>query len=88
MWKPLKYPGPCFDFHFDRFDGFIFEAEKPSKTCAPQGPPQYSCGSIFFYICSIASHRTWLSLSMNLEWQRSRKRNSDHFFGVENSKKE
>ena len=26
MWKPPKYPGPCFDLHFDRFDGFIFEA--------------------------------------------------------------
>ena len=45
---------------------------------------QYSCGSIFFYICSIASHRTLLlSLSMNLqqlkklccwmEWQRKQK---------------
>ena len=22
--------------------------KNPSKTCAPQGPPQYSCGSIFF----------------------------------------
>ena len=47
---------------------------------------QYSCGSIFFYICSIASHRTLLlSLSMNLqqlkklccwmEWQRKQKEN-------------
>ena len=60
--------------------------KNPSKTCAPQGPPQYSCGSIFFYICSIASHRTLLlSLSMNLqqlkklccwmEWQRKQKEN-------------
>ena len=28
MWEPPEYPGPCFDLHFDRFDGFIFEAEK------------------------------------------------------------
>ena len=68
MWKPPEYPGSCFDLHFDRFDGLIFEAEKPFETCAPQGPPQYSCGSILFYICSIASHRTLLlSLSMNLQ---------------------
>ena len=23
-----EYPRPCFDLHFDRFDGFIFEVEK------------------------------------------------------------
>ena len=51
---------------------------------------QYSCGSVFFLICSIASHRTLLlSLSMNLqqlkklccwmEWQRKQKRNGDQF---------
>ena len=28
MWEPPEYPGPCFDLHFDRFDGFIFNAEK------------------------------------------------------------
>ena len=27
-----KYPGPCFDLHFDRFDEFIFEAEKPFEN--------------------------------------------------------
>ena len=32
MWKPLEYPGPCFDLHFDRFDGLIFEAEKPFEN--------------------------------------------------------
>ena len=37
MWEPPEYPGPCFDLHFDRFDGFIFEAKNPSKTHAPQG---------------------------------------------------
>ena len=36
MWKPPEYPGPCFDLHFDRFDGFIFEAEKRfEKSCLP-----------------------------------------------------
>ena len=38
---------------------------------------QQCCGSIFFYICSIASHRTLLlSLSMSLQqfcWQRKQK---------------
>ena len=23
MWEPPEYPGPCFDLHFDRFDGFM-----------------------------------------------------------------
>ena len=37
MWKPPE-PGPCFDLHFDRFDGFIFEAEKPfENVCATGG---------------------------------------------------
>ena len=86
MWEPPEYPGPCFDLHFDRFDGFIFEAEKPFENVCATGasPVQYSCGSVFFLICSIASHRTLLlSLSMNLqqlkklccwmEWQRKQK---------------
>ena len=35
MWEPPECPGPCFDLHFDRFDGFIFEAEKPfENVCA------------------------------------------------------
>ena len=30
MWKPLE-----FDFHFDRFDGFIFETKRPfENVCA------------------------------------------------------
>ena len=37
MWKPLEYPGPCFDLHFDRFDGFIFEAEKPFENVCATG---------------------------------------------------
>ena len=83
MWEPPKYPGPCFDLHFDRFDGFIFEAEKPFENVCHKDLPS-TCGSIFFYICSIASHRTLLLLlSMNLqqlkklccwmEWQRKQK---------------
>ena len=64
MWEPPKCPRPCFDLHFDRSS----RPKNPSKTCALQGPPQHSCGSIFFYICSIASHRTLLlSLSINLQ---------------------
>ena len=37
MWEPPKCSGPCFDFH--RFDGFIFEAEKPFENV--QKPPQF-----------------------------------------------
>ena len=40
MWEPPEYPGPCFDLHFDRFDGFIFEAEKPfENVCATGASP-------------------------------------------------
>ena len=27
----FQSPGPCFDLHFDRFGGFIFEAQKPFR---------------------------------------------------------
>ena len=37
--------GPCFDLHFDRFVGFIFEAENLSKTCAPQASPEVLQGN-------------------------------------------
>ena len=51
MWEPPKYPRPCFDLHFDRFDGFIFEAEKPfENVCATGASPVQS---IFFYICKL-----------------------------------
>ena len=40
MWEPPEYPGPCFDLHFNRFDGFIFEAEKPfENVCAAGASP-------------------------------------------------
>ena len=40
MWEPPEYPGSCFDLHFDRFDGFIFEAEKPfENVCATGASP-------------------------------------------------
>ena len=40
MWEPPEYPGPCFDLHFDRFDGLIFEAEKPfENVCATGASP-------------------------------------------------
>ena len=65
----------------------IAESSERSELVAGTSIPrrlQYSCGSIFFYICSIASHRTLLlSLSMNLqqlkklcrwmEWQHRQK---------------
>ena len=44
MWEPPEYPGPCFDLHFDRFDGFIFEAEKPfENVCATGASPVCAC---------------------------------------------
>ena len=42
MWEPPEYPGPCFDLHFDRFDGFILEAEKPfENVCATGASPAF-----------------------------------------------
>ena len=50
MWKPPEYPGPCFDLHFDRFDGFIFEAEKPFENVCATGAspvlPKFICLSM------------------------------------------
>ena len=43
MWEPLEYPGPCFDLHFDRFDGFIFEAEKPFENVCATGASPEAC---------------------------------------------
>ena len=46
MWEPPEYPGPCFDLHFGRFDGFIFEAEKTfRKRVRYRGLPSWSCCS-------------------------------------------
>ena len=56
MWPP-EYPGPCFDLHFDRFDGFIFEAEKPfENVCATGASPvarelSTSVEQICFQLC-------------------------------------
>ena len=100
MWELPEYPGPCFDFHFDRFEGLMFETEKTlGKRVRRRGLP--SCGSIFstFVRFHSLSHRILLlSLSMNLcsssmscavGWSGCvrKKRNGNHFFGVENSKK-
>ena len=45
MWEPPEYPGPCFDLHFDRFDGFIFEAEKPFENVCATGASPVSCSA-------------------------------------------
>ena len=72
MWEPPECPGPCFDLYFDRFDGFIFEAEKPfENVCAKGASPVQLREYLFLHLFSV-----------------SKKRNGDHFFGVENSKKE
>ena len=54
MWKPPEYPGPCFDLHFDRFDGFIFEAEKPfENVCAAGASPVVSMCLMRFHSVSL-----------------------------------
>ena len=84
MWEPPEYPGPCFDLHFDRFDGFIFEAEKPfENVCATGASPVQLREYLFLHLFD-CNHRTLLlSLSMHLqqlkklccwmEWQRKQK---------------
>ena len=47
MGEPPELPGPCFDLHFDRFDGLMFKAENPfENVCTTTGLP--SCGSVSF----------------------------------------
>ena len=51
MWKPPEYPGPCFDLHFDRFDGLIFEAEKPfENVCAAGASPAQLREYLFLHL--------------------------------------
>ena len=51
MWEPPEYPGPWFDLHFDRFDGFIFEAEKPfENVCATGASPVQLREYIFLHL--------------------------------------
>ena len=60
-----EYPGSCFDLHFDRFDGFIFEDEKLfENVCAAGVSPVQLREYLFLHLF----HRTLLlSLSMNLQ---------------------
>ena len=59
--------------------------KNPSETCAPQRPPQYSCGSIFFYNCSIPQNIVAVVVHESATAQEAvpldgaAKRN-DHFF--------
>ena len=53
MWEPPEYPGPCFDFHFDRFEGLMFETEKLLENVCAAGASAVA-GVSFFYICSIS----------------------------------
>ena len=52
MWEPPEYPGPCFDFRFDRFDGFIFEAEKPFENVRHSDSPQFLRPLLTFFLNS------------------------------------
>ena len=83
MWKPPEYPGPCFDLHFDRFDGLIFEAEKPfENVCATGASPVQLREYLFLHLFDCKPQKLLLSLSMNLqqlnlcrwmEWQHKQK---------------
>ena len=87
MWEPPEYPGPCCDLHFDRFDGFIFEAEKPfENVCATGASPVQLREYLFLHLFDCKPQNIvalLLSLSMNLqqlkklccwmEWQRKQK---------------
>ena len=83
MWKPPEYPGPCFDLHFDRFDGLIFEAEKPfENVCATGASPVQLWEYLFLHLFDCKPQKLLLSLSMNLqqlnlcrwmEWQHKQK---------------
>ena len=99
MWEPPEYPGPCFDLHFDRFDGFILEAEKPfENVCATGASPvqlrEYPFLHLFDCkpqnIVAVVVHESATAQEAVLLDGGSvrKKRNGDHFFGVENSKKE
>ena len=94
MWKPPEYPGPCFDLHIDRFDGFIFEAEKPfENVCAteasPEAPSRNFCLLFVFqqkrFSCAFLFTFVFLILFLCLKSQKTRpdlffRKTSDIFF--------
>ena len=69
MWEPLEYPGSCFDFHFGRFEGLMFETEKTlGNVCAAGAFPVAGVSFSTFVRFHSLSHRILLlSLSMNLQ---------------------
>ena len=84
MWEPPEYPGPCFDLHLDRFDGFIFEAEKPfENVCATGASPVQLREYLFLHLFDCKPQNIVAVVSMNLqqlkklccwmEWQRKQK---------------
>ena len=97
MWEPPKYPGSCFDFDFDRFEGLMFETEKLLENVCAAGASPVAGVSFFTRFHSLSHRILLLSLSMICSSSMScavgwsgcvrKKRNGNHFFGVENSKK-
>ena len=85
MWEPPEYPGPCFDFHFDRFEGLMFETEKLLENVCAAGASAVAgvSFSTFVRFHSLSHRILLLSLSMNLqqlnelccwmEWLRKKK---------------
>ena len=69
MWEPPEYPGPCFDFYFDRFEELMFETEKLlENVCAAGASPVAGVSfSAFVRFHSFCHRILLLSLSMNLQ---------------------
>ena len=65
--RKLPDPGPCFDLHFDRFDGFIFEAEKPFENVCATGASAVQWEYLFSHFFDCKPRTLLLSLSMDLQ---------------------
>ena len=64
MWEPPKYPGSCFDFDFDRFEGLMFETEKLLENVCAAGASPVAGVSFFTRFHSLSHRILLLSLSM------------------------
>ena len=82
---------------FDRFDGLIFEAEKPfENVCATRASPVQLQEYLFLHlfdckpqnIVALVVYESAQEAAVGWSDSISKKRNGNHFFGVENSKKE
>ena len=78
--------------------GSFSRPKNPSKTCAPQGPPPVQLREYLFLhlfdckpqnIVAVVVHESTAQEAVPLDGVAAQaKRNGDHFFGVEHSRKE